>query len=185
MWRIGVAFWAFWVALFNRTKAEQIRGVLKGQGLPKVIIDEKTQPSGAGLNKTIVAEAAPKRSEAITLIAALQREARLVDLVQEPLDSYTDEQIGGAARNVLKDSAAVLDRFFALRPMLSQEEGANLEVPLGYDPAKYRLTGKVEGSGPFHGRLTHKGWIATTCALPTWTGSKDAALVIAPAEVEV
>ena len=184
MWRIGVAFWAFWVALVDRSRAQQMRQVLRGSGLPEVTIDEKKPRPGAVLDKT-VAEVVPKRSEAITLIAALQREARLVDLVQEPLDSYTDEQIGGAARNVLKDSAAVLDRFFALRPMLSQQEGATLDVPATYDPARYRLTGKVEGSGPFRGRLTHKGWIATTCSLPTWTGSKDAALVIAPAEVEV
>ena len=33
--------------------------------------------------------------------------------------------------------------------------------------------------------LVHHGWRATAVKLPTWTGSKSSALVIAPAEVEI
>jgi hypothetical protein len=58
-------------------------------------------------------------------------------------------------------------------------------VPKGYDPGKYKLAGAVEGAGPFRGTLSHHGWQATTVKLPAWTGSKEAALVIAPAEVDV
>ena len=54
------------------------------------------------------AEPAPRRSDAITLLAALQREARFVDLVQEPLGEYSDDQIGAAARDVLRDCREVL-----------------------------------------------------------------------------
>jgi hypothetical protein len=115
----------------------------------------------------------------------LQREARFVDLVQEPLADYTDEQIGSAARNVLRDSAAVLQRFFALKRVSSQSEGDTAEVPANYDPARYRLVGNVTGNGPHRGKLTHAGWEATTVNLPAWTGSNQTALVVAPAEVEV
>jgi hypothetical protein len=154
--------------------------------LPKITEEAKRQPSAAVAKApTTVAEPAPRRSEAVALLAALQREARLVDLIQEPLDAYTDEQVGAAARSVLKDSAGVLQRFFALAPVRKEEEGAAVEVPGGYDPARFRLTGQPQGSGPFRGKLAHKGWQATTVSLPSWTGSKDAALVIAPAEVEV
>jgi hypothetical protein len=147
--------------------------------LPKSDREAKPQPTPPA------PEARPARSEALTLLAALQREARLIDLIQEPLDTYSDEQIGGAARNVLRDSAGVIQRFFALAPVLRQEEESQVEVPAGYDPARFKLAGKVEGTGPFRGRLTHRGWQATTCTLPTWTGSKDAALVVAPAEIEI
>ena len=119
------------------------------------------------------------------MLAALQREARLVDLVKQPLAGFSDEQIGAAARNVLGDCAAVLDRFFALQPVAKQEEGAPCDVPAGYDPGCYKLSGRVEGSGPFPGRLVHHGWRATTVKLPSWTGSKESTLVIAPAEVEL
>jgi hypothetical protein len=184
--RIGTAFRAFFLALYSGQRAEQIRQALDGAALPKIADGAKRQPVGPAAGAPpIVAEPAPKRSEALTLLATLQREARLVDLMQEPLDNYTDEQIGAAARGVLKDSAGVIQRLFALKPVRGEDEGAAVDVPSGYDPARFRLTGKAEGTGPFRGSLAHKGWQATSLNLPTWTGTKDAALVIAPAEVEV
>ena len=132
--------------------------------------------------------AAPKpaaRSEAITLLAALQREARFVDFVQESLAGYTDAQIGAAARDVHRDCGAVLARMFALRPAVTDEEGKDVEVPAGFDAGRWRLTGTVTGEPPFHGRLVHPGWEATTCELPTWSGKSDAARIVAPAEVEL
>src|SRR5262245_45743067 len=179
MGRIGVAFRAFWAALASNEKAEQIRAVLTGAGLPKIDAEVKRP-----LSPTRPEPPSPGRSEAVTLLAALQREARLVDLVKQPLGQFSDEQIGAAARNVLGDSAAVLDRFFAIEAVASGEEGAICDVPVGYDPARYKLAGAVEGRGPFRGRLVHQGWRATTVKLPAWTGSREAALVIAPAEVE-
>ena len=180
MSRIAIAFRAFLAALLDSASAERLKAVLDAPMLPKIDTDARPpQPS------TRPAATPPARSEAITLLAALQREARLVDLVKQPLASFSDEQIGAAARNVLGDCGAVLDRFFALQPVASHDEGAPCDVPAGYDPASYKLSGRVEGSGPFHGQLVHHGWKATSIKLPAWTGSKDSALVIAPAEVEV
>jgi hypothetical protein len=179
--RIVVAFRAFWSALVNRAKAERIAAALEGAPLPKIDRVEKPPPEPAAP----APPPKPARSEALTLLAALQREARLVDLVKQPLTGFSDEEIGGAARNVLSDCGAVLDRFFALQPLVAVEEGATCDVPKGYDPARFKLTGQVAGSGPFQGQLVHHGWRATTVQLPSWTGSKEAALVVAPAEVEV
>jgi hypothetical protein len=180
MSRIALALRAFFAVLFRPPIAEQVRAAVEGRALPKADRDEKPPREAPPF------PAAPSvRSEAVTLLAALQRDARLVDLVKQPLDGFTDEQIGAAARNVLGDCAAVLDRFFALQPVAGQEEGAACEVPAGYDPGCYKLSGRVEGSGPFRGRLVHQGWRATSMKLPSWTGSKQAVLVIAPAEVEI
>ena len=118
-------------------------------------------------------------------MAALQREARLVDLVQESLDSYDDEQVGAAARGVLRDCRAVLDRLFSLQPVVEQEEGDSLELPAGFDAEKFRLVGEVSGQPPFSGELVHHGWRADKCELPKWSGEKDAALIVSPAEVEI
>jgi hypothetical protein len=178
--RVGVAFRAFFAALGSRERAEQIAAALDGAALPKLDERAKTQPPAPRIEPP-----APARSDAITLLAALQREARLVDLVKQPLGDFSDEQIGAAARNVLGDAAGVIDRFFELRPVAAGEEGADCEVPQGYDPAKFKLAGAVEGGGPFRGKLAHHGWQATSVKLPSWTGSKDSALVIAPAEVDV
>jgi hypothetical protein len=125
------------------------------------------------------------RSDAITLLATLQREARFVDIVSESLDGYSDAQIGAAARDVLRDSGRVLARVFSLRPVAASEEGATVDIPTGYETGCYRLTGDVSRVPPFSGKLMHAGWRATKCDLPTWTGGEKAALVVAPAEVEV
>ena len=109
----------------------------------------------------------------------------LLDLVQEPLGNYTDAQIGAAARSVLRDSAVVLERLFALRPGITQEDGSDVEVPRGYDPLQYKLVGQVSGDPPFHGKLAHHGWTASRCELPAWSGSDRAAQIVAPIEVEV
>jgi len=188
MHRILIALRAFFLTLFNGALAARIGAVLDERALPKI-----DTVAGARVEKTPREKpppprqtpASPARSEALTLLAALQREARLVDLVKQPLESFSDEQIGGAARNVLSDAAGVLDRFFALAPLLAAEEGAKCDVPTAYDPGLYKLSGPVAGSGPFRGELVHHGWKATRVKLPTWTGSPEATLVIAPAEVEI
>jgi hypothetical protein len=127
----------------------------------------------------------PARSEAVTLLAALQREARFIDFIKEPLDGYSDAQIGAAARDVHRDCGKVLDRLFAIRALDSQEEGSTLEVPAGFDAGRYRLTGNVAGNPPFRGRLVHHGWEAGEVQLPEWSGTPQSARVIAPIEVEL
>ncbi len=182
MSRIGTAFSAFFKSLFDGETAARVAVALQPQALLK------SNTKGATSN-TPAAEPAkpapPVRSEALTLLAALQREARLIDLIQEPLASYSDQQIGSAARNVLKDSGDVLKRFFDLKPAVSQSEGESVQLPAGYDPGRYHLTGNPPSSGAAQGKLVHPGWEATVVNLPTWTGQPASAKVIAPAEVEV
>ena len=186
MGRIGVAFRAFFQALFNAVAADRIDAALAGRALPPLNAQGDTLPKeNVSAPSAPQTKSAPKRNDALTLLAALQREARLLDLVQEPLGDYSDEQIGAAARNVLRDSAGVLQRFFALKRVTTSTEGETAEVPAGYDPARFRLIGNVTGNGPFRGSLTHAGWEASTVNLPAWTGSTSSALVVAPAEVEV
>jgi hypothetical protein len=184
MRRFWLACRAFWLALFSRPASEAIRLALDSRASSKDNLEAKPQQPTAVPSQR-PAPVAPKRSEALTLLSALQREARFVDLVQEPLDSYSDEQIGAAARNVLRDCSGVLERFFALKPVLAQSEGEAVEVPTGYDPGKFKLSGNVSGSPPFRGRLVHAGWVASSLNLPAWTGTSEAAKVVAPAEVEV
>ena len=128
--------------------------------------------------------AQPVRSEAITLLASLQREARFIDLVQEPLTDYSDAQVGAAARDVLRDCRAVLDRYFALRPVVDQPEGTPVEVPADQAEGRYRLAGADPAESPGRAALVHHGWEAQQCQLPQWTGAKELALVVAPAELE-
>ena len=175
--RCWLAVRCFFKVLLNKDFAGQVRQQLTGES-------GTAQPEIQSAGQVAIA-ASPARSEAITLLAALQRESRLIDLVNESLDGYTDAQIGAAARDVLRDAGKVVERAFALEPVASVGEGQAVEIPIGYDTGQYRLTGNVSRQPPFTGQLIHAGWQATKCELPSWTGKEQAALVIAPAEVQV
>jgi hypothetical protein len=179
--RLWLAIRVFWKALVDRNLAESFARILDGQP-PKLA----HEPPAEAAKPTRPAPASRGgRSEALNLLAALQREARFLDMVKEPLVNYSDAQIGAAARDVLRDCDKVIDRMFGVEPLLTQSEGESVEVPPGFEAACYRLTGKVEGDPPYQGALVHHGWRTTRCEVPQWTGSDAVARVIAPAEVEL
>jgi len=184
--RFWLAIRAFFAVLFNARLAPNIEGLLRGeegaQPTPSDVTETLESPADAS---QVEPAASSARNDAITLVATLQREARFVDIVKEPLGEYTDQQIGAAARDVLRDCGLVLDRLFAFQPVVEEEEDAELEAPADFDTGRYRLTGKVSGDAPFRGRLVHHGWQATRCELPQWSGSEQSVMVVAPVELEV
>lgn len=124
------------------------------------------------------------RSDAISLVSALQREGRLVDFLKEPIDGYTDAQVGAAVRDIHRDCGAVLERQFAIRPVVEQPEGSQVSLA-GKASGTIKLSGDVGNHSASSGSLMHHGWQATKCEVPVWTGDSASAKVIAPAEVEV
>lgn len=183
--KLGLAFKAFFKILGDEAFAKRVEAAYDGVALPAAESKasapaEPAKPAAAP--KPVVEK--PAQSEAIALLAALQRESRLVDLVMQPLDGFDDAQIGAAARDVLRDARAALEKTVALRPLRSESEGSVIETPADADAAQYRLTGAVQGSPPYRGELVHAGWVATKVELPKYVGSADSAKVVAPAEVE-
>ena len=180
--RILLAFRVFFLVVVNAKLAAEVRQLLQPP--------TATQDSQAPTPQAAPAPAPPAvtrsgRSDALTLLATLQRESRFIDLVNESLEQYSDAQIGAAARDVLRDCGRTLRRLFDLEPVVAQPEGAEIELPAGFDPDRYHVTGNTGGSPPFRGRLVHHGWTAKVCQLPTWNGQRDSANIIAAAEVEV
>ena len=133
----------------------------------------------------IPAPAAP-RNEALSLLAVLQRDAHLLDFLKKPTVGFSDAEIGATARLVHREAGAVIERIFGIEPITKQVEGATVEVPTGYDPARLRIVGDFRGdAGPWRGILTHPGWKAVRADVPAWTSQGDAASVLAPVEVEI
>ncbi|MFN9719360.1 MAG: DUF2760 domain-containing protein [Planctomycetota bacterium] len=126
----------------------------------------------------------PARSDAISLLSALQREGRMIDFLKESIDGYTDAQIGAAVRDIHRDCGAVLERQFAIRPVVEQPEGSPVSLA-GKSVGTIRLSGNVGNNSASSGALIHHGWQATKCDVPVWTGDASSVRVIAPAEVEV
>lgn len=176
--KLALAFRAFFSALFNAQAAQQIERALAGEPATDAAATSPPTPLPPTPSE-------PTRNDALALLSTLQREARLVDIVKEPLTEYSDAQVGAAARDVLRDCGKVLDRCFALEPAIEAEEGAEIKTPPEVDAGVYRLTGNVGGDPPYSGRLVHHGWKATRCELPSWSGSEEAARTVAPIELDV
>lgn len=132
---------------------------------------------------------APKLHEAspdaaLQLLGLLQREGRLIDFLQEDVSSYSDAEVGAAARVVHDECRRALAEHITLARIRAEAEGSRLSVPKGFDPSELRLVGNVMGEPPFSGTLAHAGWRATRIELPKLSEGHDVR-VLAPAEVEL
>lgn len=193
--RFGIGLKAAYWAWFVEGAADRLAPTVRHLGTAALEVSgERLEASGTKEPKLEAPKPAPKpvapspppkpaRSEALTLLETLQREARLIDFLKEEIGPYQDAQIGAAVRDIHRDAAKALERLFALRPVLDQAEGS--AVSLGGEQAgRVRLVGNVR-EGATSGSLVHHGWAATKAELPMWSGPPAAERVVAPAEVEV
>ncbi|MFT4836931.1 MAG: hypothetical protein ACJAYB_002231 [Psychromonas sp.] len=121
---------------------------------------------------------------ALQLLTLLQQEARFIDFIQEDLSAYSDADIGAAARVVHEGSKKILNDYFTLEAIRSEEEETVVSILEGFNASAVRLTGNVVGNAPFNGTLIHKGWKVSEVKLPKLAVGHDASIV-APAEVEL
>ena len=124
---------------------------------------------------------------ALQLLALLQREGRLCDFLAEPIEGYSDAQIGAVVRDIHRGLRRALTEHFPTEPVLNDREDAKVRVDAGFDPRSIRLTGQVVGEPPYNGTLRHHGWRVREMKLPHLVRTEaDLDLsVVAPAEVEV
>ena len=174
--RLVTAFKAFFTALFNQQQAAQIERLLAGQAADSAAMAESTAPPP----RQPVPQP-PPRDSAITLLATLQREARLIDLIHEDLAQYSDAQVGAAARPCLQQCAGVLKRLFDLQPVVVATEGESVDVGEDASPLRYQWVGEGTANS---GKLIHHGWQAGKVELPNWAGDADDANIIAAAQVQ-
>jgi hypothetical protein len=127
---------------------------------------------------------APPADPALQLLSILQREGRLVDFLEQDIASFSDADVGAAARVVHDGCQKALRAHAKVLPVRTEEEGTKVTVPAGFEPALLKLTGNVQGSAPYTGTLRHRGWRATDLTLPSAVAGYDPS-VIAPAEVEL
>ncbi|MBT5019411.1 DUF2760 domain-containing protein [bacterium] len=176
MGRCVLAFKMFLKVLFDAEAAKRIQTA--SDNTPSTKIEE---PKPAPVKTPVI----PTRSEALTLLETLQREARLIDFLKEDLSEYQDAQVGAAVREVHRGCQGVLARCFQIDSSIDVEEGLPYEVTAETNPAQVRLIGNVVETRPITGTLVHSGWKVSKCELPKWTGKSEDETIIAPAEVEI
>lgn len=146
-------------------------------------------PAPAPAAPPVKAAVAPEKPEvslepALQLLALLQREGRFVDFLEEDVTTFSDADIGAAARVVHDGCRKALRAHGKLRPVRAEDEGAKVTVAAGTSPAEVKLVGNVAGEPPFSGVLRHRGWRFDELSLPTAIAGHDVR-VVAPAEVEL
>lgn len=209
--RLLLAIRAFFGILFSRQVAHSVRDVLNLEsqarrypsGRAKRVGKKSplTIPATPGLGKGYYSSSrsdpleenseddrssgssrSSRRSEAVTLLALLQRRAGLVDLIYQDLEGMADEQIGRLARNVLDQSHTCLEECLGISTIVEQAEGELVDIPDAASPNRWDLLGDISSE---QGRVLHPGWIASSLELPGWKGSRENAMVIAPVKVDV
>jgi hypothetical protein len=171
--RIALAYVAFFRVLFDGIFAAKVLSLRSGEPVapppPKV--------------------EAPKLREApvdsaLQLLGLLQREGRLIDFLQEDVSSYSDADIGAAARVVHDSVKKALLSHVKLARVRDEAEGSRVTLPKGFSANEVRLVGNVVGEAPFHGTLNHAGWRAVSVELPKLSAGHDVS-ILAAAEVEL
>ncbi len=162
-----------WRVLFDGEFAARAREA-STPGEPPALEPAPTRPGPAGPSAT---------DGALQLLAILQREGRLIDFVQQDITSFSDGDVGAAARVVHEGCRKAIRSHGSVSSVRSENEGAKITVEAG-DVGRVKLTGNVSGSAPYHGVLRHRGWRVEKFSLPTLVGEQDLCLV-APAEVEL
>ncbi|HWH68763.1 MAG TPA: DUF2760 domain-containing protein, partial [Candidatus Sulfotelmatobacter sp.] len=143
---------------------------------------------GAGLQALEAKQIKPPpervHASSLLLLSGLQREGRLIDFLQQDVASYSDEEVGAAARIVHTGCRKALQQYFEFEPAVREAEGDTITVPKSFDVQRIRLTGNVAGQPPFRGSLKHHGWVAKEIRMPELSEAIDPR-VVAPAEVEL
>lgn len=171
-----LAFVAYFRTLFDPDFAAGVVQLRRRGALPPPKEEEK-EPE-----KPVLKEAPP--DSALQLLGILQREGRFVDFLEEDVTSFSDAEIGAAARVVHEGCRKALHQYFTISPIRDEDEDAKVTIPKGFDASSLRLTGNVVGDPPFTGTVKHRGWRAATVKLPKLADGHDVH-VLAPAEVEL
>jgi len=192
--RLIIAVRAFFSALFTPGASDCIADALRLNKFAKQKGEQATSapvkksplsiaPREGSLGTTIVdySKVATSRSDALTLLAVMQKESRILDLIFDDLDGYSDEQIGGASRQVLRDLRDCLDSHVKIESLVDKQEGDVVQIPDVASPIRWKVIGDASAQS---GTLTHAGYVAKKVALPEWTGTEENASIIAPAEVD-
>lgn len=180
--RLGLALRAFWKALFDRAVSERI-AIAMDAPIVSPMVHAPAKTVSEPVQTPPQEQPLPVQNPAITLLATLQRDARLIDLIYENLDQYQDAQVGAAARPCLKQCRQSLDRILKIEKLIAATENDTVPVPADASVARYRWIGESPASETATAKLVHPGWRAASVQLPQWSGQKADAQIIAPAQV--
>ncbi len=175
--RLWLSWGAYFRILFDGRFAAQVAALREGAAVSVALPVSEPSPS------TRAASPAPAPGvEALQLLSLLQRDGRFVDFIEQDIASFSDQDVGAAARVVHEGCRKALHSHARVESVRSEAEGSRLTLERADGSVK--LVGNVAGSAPYQGVLRHRGWRVRDLKLPTRLGEHDPNLV-APAELEL
>jgi hypothetical protein len=179
--------WLSWVAcfriLFDGRFAAQVAALRDGVAVAASLSpSEPATPQKAPSSAPATEPAAGPGAEALQLLSLLQRDGRFVDFIEQDITSFSDQDVGAAARVVHEGCRKALHAHARVESVRGETEGSQLTLERADGSVK--LVGNVAGSAPYQGVLRHRGWRVRDLKLPTRLGEHDPSLV-APAELEL
>jgi hypothetical protein len=179
----GTRLWYAWVCffkiLFDGFFAQKLWSADHG------IVPAAPAPAALPSKPVIeIKKVEPTVDAALQLLGLLQREGRFVDFLEEDVTTFSDADVGAAARVVHQGCRKALHDHAKLAPVRTEEEGSKVTVNKGVAPSEVKLIGNVAGEPPFTGALRHRGWRVSGLHLPQAIDGHDLTIV-APAEVEL
>jgi hypothetical protein len=182
--RLAFAFRCFFSILFH---FEIPADIVQKMVAPVATVPQEaaqTAPAPASRLKEVERPAAESFDRAVQMLALLQRDARLIDFLEENISPYPDAQLGAAVRSIHETCRQVLDQYVKLEPVLDFEEDQPVTLQAGFDSGEIKLIGNVAGVPPVRGLLRHRGWRVKEVNLPP-LAQGSGRKVVAPAEVEL
>lgn len=176
--RVFLAWSAYFRILFDAAFAERVAAVGEVKALPESAPEKAARPEPEKSAQVRM----PRGREALQLLGLLQRGGRFIDFVEQDIATFSDADVGVAARVVHEGCRKAIRTHFTIAAIRTEEEGANVTID-AVTPA-VSLIGNVAGSAPFCGKLEHRGWRASRVELPDMSDDHDAN-VLAPAEVSL
>ena len=154
--RIILAFRAFFALFFGGSLSDSLLADLgltkRGAAVPKPAAPAPAKAAAA----PPPAPAVRTEDGALQLIGMMQAEGRILDFFMEDIAGYSDEQVGGAVREVHEKTRAVLVRHFAPVPAIDAVEGTPVAAsrqkppPTGFpkDQTKAAFAARAHGHPP-------------------------------------
>jgi hypothetical protein len=171
--------WLSWVAafriLFDGAFAARVAALRDGAGQEAESLPQPAEPETA---RAVSSDGA----EALQMLSLLQREGRFVDFIEQDITSFSDQDVGAAARVVHEGCRRALHAHARIESVRPEAEGSR--VTLEQADGTVKLVGSVAGAAPYRGVLRHRGWRVQELKLPTRIGEHDPKL-LAPAELEL
>lgn len=175
IWFAWVCFFRVW---FDGTFASHVWKIHEKK-LDPALLNSPQRPQLVVPEQTTISN-----ESALQLLALLQRDGRFIDFLEEDILSFSDAEIGAAARVVHEGCRKTLREHVSLQSIRNEPEGSKITVEAKASSTDVKFVGHVVGTGPYHGVLRHRGWRVEKITLPTALNKQDLH-VLAAAEVEL